>query len=410
MSIFGRRRIYLDHASTTPVSPAVLRAMHAAEGITGNPSSIHGEGVKAKRALEAARARVASELGCKAREAVFTSGITESNNLAILGFARKLELAGSGVRGTHWIVSSIEHASVLECFAEVERLGGDVSYADPDARGIITPVSVSRLLRTETVFVSIGWANNEIGVVQPLSAIAEAIRAHEERHRTKVIIHSDAGQAPLYRSPQVHTLGVDLLSLGGVKLYGPHGAGALFVGARAELAPVVLGGGQERGLRAGTENVALAAGFAEALAEAARLRAAETKRIAKLRDTLAKMLLAEIPGMVINGDLKHALPHMLNVSVPFIWSEYFVLALDRAGIAVSTKSACNEAMPAGRQGDASRSHVVLRLAEAAAEGGEPPVWRSEHTLRFSLGRGTSARDIGKTCDEVGAIIRRLKSD
>lgn len=403
MNFFGTKRIYLDHASSTPVSPAAIRAMRNAEKLVGNPSSIHAEGVAAKRSLEKSRAAIATELGCKAREIIFTSGITESNSLAILGCARKRELTGAGIAGTHWIVSSIEHASVLECFSEIEYMGGVVSHVNPDARGIITPGAVAHLLRAETVFVSIGWANNEIGVVQPLTAIKRVLREHEEKHGTNIILHTDVGQGLLYRPTQVHTLGVDLLALGGAKIYGPHGISALYVNNRVEISPLVLGGGQERGLRAGTEHVALAAGFAEALAQAARERAAETKRLEKLRVLLVDNLSTGIPGLIVNGDLEHMLPHMLNISIPDIQSEYLALALDHAGIAVSTKSACNE-------GEVS-SHVIARLAEAEAREKGTPVqaWRSENTLRFSMGRVTSARDLRRASSECIAIVSRLSS-
>lgn len=410
MSIFGGRRIYLDYASSTPLCTSAARAIRRAERIAGNPSSIHAEGVEAKRSLENSRARIAAQMGVKAREIVFTSGITESNNLGILGTARRFHIERGSLTGTHWIVSSIEHASVLECFAEIERLGGAVSFADPDARGIITPDSVRRILRPETVFVSIGWANNEIGTIQPLSFIRDAIRTYEAEHATTVVFHTDAGQAPLYLAPHPHTLGVDLLSLGASKLYGPHGVGALFVGSRAGLAPIMLGGGQERGLRSGTENVALAAGFAEALVEAGRERDKQSQRLAALRGILAEGLVRVIPGAVVNGlpaprgtarqagDLKHVLPNMLNVSIPGVQSEYLMLALDRAGIAVSTKSACDS-------GEA-RSHVVLELARARAAGDE---WCAESALRFSLGRATTKREVQRTIAECAAIVRRLKS-
>ncbi|MEK7132516.1 MAG: cysteine desulfurase family protein [Patescibacteria group bacterium] len=398
-----RRRIYLDYASTTPVSSVAIHAMRETEKITGNPSSIHYEGVQSSRSLENSRTKIARELGCKAREIIFTSGITESNNLAILGLARKLELEGTGLASTHWIVSSIEHASVLECFSEIERMGGKISYADPDARGIILPESVANLLRIETVCVSIGWANNEIGVVEPMSSIARMLRAHEERNGTRVVFHSDAGQAPLYLSPHVHTLGVDVFSLGASKLYGPHGVGCLYVNSRAEIAPIILGGSQERGLRAGTENVSLAAGFAAALEETRREREREAKRLKKMRDDFAREIVAHISGAIVNGDIssgggyasggRHCLPHILNISIPKINAEYAVLAFDRAGISLSTKSACK----AGE----TVSHVVEAL------GGNG--WRAGNTLRFSMGRGTTQRALNKALKALLSIVPASQS-
>lgn len=368
--------------------------MRAAEHLYGNPGAIHYEGVAAKRSLEDSRARIAALLGCKAREVVFTSGLTESNNLAIIGYAKHLERVKSGLADTHWLVSAIEHDSILSSFAEIEAMGGHVSYIEPDLRGIILPQALAGALRPQTVFVSVGWANNEIGTVQPMPKIAQTLRAHEKKNSSRIVFHSDAGQAPLYLSTIVHSLGVDLLSLGANKLYGPHGIGALHIGKDITLAPTIVGGKQERNLRAGTESVALAAGFAKAFEVVAREREEESKRIEVLRNELAEEIVAREPGVIVNGDLTHTLPHMLNISIPGVQSEYVVLALDHAGIAISTKSAC-------REGEESRSHVV------AALGGES--WRAGNTLRFSLGRETTARDITQIVEACTEIIERLRS-
>ena len=394
------RRIYLDYASAPPILPQAVRAMREVEAFVGNPGAIHAEGVAAKSSLEDSRSRIAKLLGCKARELVFTSGLTEANNLAILGYAKKLERVRRSLAGTHWIVSAIEHDSVLECFAEVERMGGVVSHVDPDERGIITPATIERALKPETVFVSVGWANNEIGVVQPLGKIARILRAHEKRHDTSLVLHTDAGQAPLYLPTVVHSLGVDLLALGGNKLYGPHGVGALYVSNRAELAPVVHGGAQERDLRAGTESVALAAGFVAAFEVVAKERELEGKRLQKLRDGLARELVARIPTLVVNGDLKLALPHMLNVSIPNINSEYITLALDHADIAVSTKSAC-------REGEEKYSHVVLALGDAKSAVSSMNLAKEErasNTIRFSLGRDTCTGDIARVVEILSSLV------
>ena len=379
--------------------------MREREVLIGNAGAIHSEGLTAKKSLENSRARIASLLGCKSRELIFTSGLTESNNLAILGFARKLEQTRRSIAGTHWIVSAIEHDSVLACFAEIERLGGTVSHVEPDERGIISPEAIGRVLRPETVFVSVGWANNEIGTVQPLGKIARALRSFGEKNRARITFHSDAGQAPLYLPTVVSSLGVDLLSLGGNKLYGPHGIGALYVSNKVALAPVIFGGKQERGVRAGTENVALAAGFAAVFEIVAKERKFEAERLKKLRDDFAHELASRISGLVVNGDLKHALPHMLNVSIPNIQSEYVTLALDSAGIAVSTKSACREARSHAQrvsgEGEESRSHVVAALGENPPAGG----WRAANTIRFSLGRDTTSRDVRKAAKTLIGLLK-----
>ncbi len=374
------------------MSRETLAAMIEAEELFANPGAIHSEGVAAARSLLRSRETIARVLACRPREIVFTSGLTEANNLAILGHAAALHRVDRDFAATHWVVSAVEHDSVLECFAEIERLGAKVTHVDPDERGLISAEKLVCALRKETVFASIGWGNSEIGAVQPLSDIGRALRAHEKVHGKTVLLHADAGQAPLYRAPVVHTLGVDLFSLGSGKLYGPRGVGALYVGKRADIAALLSGGGQERALRAGTEPVALAAGFARAMALAETNRAKESKRLQKLRDAFAKSLLAEIPDAILNGDLKHSLPHMLNISIPHINSEYLVLALDQAGIALSTKAACSE-------GNRSESHVVAALQGDA--------WRAKNTLRFSLGNLTTESELARALRIFRRVLRAL---
>ena len=385
-----------------------VQAVAQAQRFFGNPGSIHADGVAAAHLLKDSREKIAHELGCKAREIVFVSGGTEGNNLGVLGFARAIAKNSlrSGLKGTqdstfgilrevspllhtHWIVSSIEHPSVLECFGEIERCGGKVDFVDPDENGIIRPEAVARLLRPETVFISVGWANSEIGVVQPLARIARALRDHEKEHGTRIIFHSDAGQAPLYLAANVHSLDVDLLTLDSGKLYGPRGVGALYLNDRVTLAPILLGGSQERGLRAGSENIALAAGFAETIRIIAKERTVESKRIASIRDDLVRKIMGRISDVIVNGDLTRSLPHTLNISIPHISSEYITLALDHTGISISTKSAC-------REGEARESHVVKAL------GGE--VWRAQNTLRFSLGRDSTAGDCAHVIAALVQII------
>ncbi len=394
---FGKKRIYLDYASAPPVLKEAEDAVYAARAFTGNPGAIHSEGVEAKRGLDTAREKVAHLLGVKSREIIFTAGLTESNNIAILGTARAHERAKRSLAGTHWVVSSIEHTSVLDCFGEIERLGGTVTHIDPDERGIISPETVAAALTKHTVLVSVGWANNEIGTIQPLSDIFRAIHAYEKEHSVTILLHADAGQAPLYLATGINSLGVDLCSIGANKLYGPHGVGCLFVSNRAELTRTLQGGPQERGLRPGTENVALALGFAAAFETIAAGREAEAMRVSGVRDALADALLESIPGLIINGDRKRVLPHMLNVSIPGISSEYITLSLDQDGIAVSTKSAC-------REGEESRSHVVEALIPPALR--EVEGWRSKNTLRFSLGSDTNESDVATIAKSLATIVAR----
>lgn len=381
-----QQRIYLDYASATPIMPAARKAVEKMWDTFGNPGAIHAEGVAAAQALEAARDSIALELACKAREVIFTSGGTEGNNIAILGVAQKIIRRGDDFAQTHWVVSSIEHPSVLECFMEIERLGGSVTHVDPDERGTITVEAVLAAVRKNTVLVSIGWANHEIGTVQPVREISRALREQHEH----ILLHTDAGAAPLYLAPHVHTLGVDLMTLDSGKLYGPRGIGALYISNRAEASSVLFGGGQERGLRPGTENVALAAGFAEAFALVSKERSDEVRRLQVLRDTFLKKLVARVPEIIVNGDVKRSLPNMLNISAPDIQSEYVTLQLDARGISISTKSAC-------REGENRRSHVVEAL------GG--PSWRAENTLRFSLGRDTHENDLQKAVDVLDEVLK-----
>lgn len=389
MKLFGTRRVYLDYAGATPVCDEAMRAMRACIAL-GNPGAIHREGVEAKRSLEASRERVARFLECKPRELIFTSGATEANNLALVGLARKLSLVRQGLEGTRWVVASIEHPSVLDSFSEIERMGGEVVHVDPNEHGVITPESVRAQLTAETVCVSVGWGNGEIGTVQPIAKIARVIAEYEKVHGTTVLFHSDAGQAPLYEKTTAHSLGVDLLTLDSAKLYGPHGIGVLYMSNRTELSKILFGGSQERGLRPGTENVVLATGFAAALAYAARVREREARRLGALRDRLAQSLLQRIPDAVINGTSPHTLPHLLNISLSSIQSEYTTLSLDHKGFAVSTKSAC-------REGEERESHVVKAL------GG--PDWRSQNTLRISLGERTSEKDIRRFREALLASIK-----
>jgi cysteine desulfurase len=244
-------------------------------------------------------------------------------------------------------------------------------------------------LDTDVVCVSVGWANGEIGTIQPIAKIARVIREHEKARGTAVAFHADAGQAPLYEKTTAHSLGVDMLTLDSAKLYGPHGIGVLYMSNRIQLSKILFGGSQERGLRPGTENVALAAGCAAALRHVASVRASEAPRVRALRDALAETLQRELPGVLINGSPADSLPHILNISIPDVQSEYVTLSLDHAGFAVSTKSAC-------REGEESESHVVKAL------GGEP--WRARNTLRISMGEETSARDITRFAATLASLV------
>ncbi len=395
---FGRRkRIYMDFAGATPVLPRAQEAADAAAALFGNPGAIHSEGARAKASLAASRASIASVLGVKPREIVFVSGGTEANNLAILGFFRALEKKGTHIADTHWLVSAIEHPSVLACFDIIEKAGARVERIAPDSDGRIRPDAVAALLKQDTVFVSIGWANHEIGTLQPIAEIAQLLRSQSSR-TAPIVFHCDAGQGPLYLRALVHGLGPDLMTFDSGKLYGPRGIGALVIrpGSEEWLAPLIVGGGQEYGLRGGTENVALAAGFAAALQIVAHERQREAKRLRVLSEAFAARIQAVAPGAVRNGE--PGLPHILNVSIPGIESEYVVLAMDHRGVALSTKSAC-------REGEEKLSHVVAALERAAADAEPPAPWRASHTLRISLGRDTRMGDVQRAVDTLEEVLR-----
>ena len=391
------KRIYLDYAATTPLDPRVLRVMKPFFTTHfGNPSALYEEGVYAKKAVEAARATVARAIEAHPDEILFTSGGTEANNLALLGIIQALRrTASSKVLGNarfarsrhfedafrsvpHIVTTNIEHSSVLEPLRALERQGrATVSYLPVEENGIVSPEKIMKAIRPHTVLVSVMYANNEIGTIQAIARIGKLLK---RTRREPPLFHTDACQAPLYLNCLVNYLGVDLLSFDAHKMYGPKGVGALYLRRGTPIAPILRGGGQERGLRSTTENVAGIVGFAEALRLAVSERAEESSRLAQLRDELHMLIRANkkvARTVILNGDMKERLPNNLNISLLGIDTEMLVLQLDAAGIAVSTKSSCLR--------DERESYVV------AALGGAP--WRAASSLRFSLGRGTTLTEV-----------------
>src|SRR3989338_5146852 len=291
-----QKRIYLDYAAATPVDPRVFAAMKRYfSGAFGNASSIHLEGVEAKRALGSARETAASAIGAHADEIIFTSGGTESNNLAIFGAARAKEKTGAPLSQMHFITSTIEHPSVLDCMTSLLRRGAMVTYIGVSEEGIIDPKEVREALCERTVLVSIGYGNGEIGVIQPIREIAKEIRAASVKKFQKPLFHTDASQAFAYLPCDVTQLGVDLMTLDAQKIYGPKGISALFCRRNVPLVRLFEGGGQEKGLRPGTENVPLAVGFAKAVELLLNTREKEAKRLEKLAAYTRKKICAHIP-------------------------------------------------------------------------------------------------------------------
>jgi cysteine desulfurase len=377
--------IYLDYAATTPVDPAVAAAMAsclAADGDFGNPSSLHAFGQRAAARIEQARGEVADLLSAQPDEIVFTSGATESNNLAVLGIAR-----ANGDRGRHIVTSRIEHKAVLDPCKRLEKEGYSVTYLTPDRSGRITPEAVRAALRPDTVLVSIMFANNEIGVVQDIAGIGGVCRDR------RIAFHTDAAQAVGKIPIDVRELPVDVISFTAHKLYGPKGAGVLFVrkNARPLLQPVTFGGGQERGLRPGTLATHQIVGLGAACAQAKKLQPSEAERLAALRDRLWAGI-AGLGGVHLNGEGASRLPGLLNVSFEGVEGESLVMSLQE--LAISTGSACNSS-------SAEPSYVLRALGRDTQ--------LAQSSLRFSLGRFSTITDVDLAIDAVSREVLRLRA-
>ena len=375
------QRIYLDHAATTPLRPEVRAAMEpylSADGF-GNPSSLHADGQRAKRALDAARDTLACALGAQFSEITFTSGGTEADNAALVGV-----MLARG-RGSHLITTQIEHEAVIETAHFLEKLGFSVTYLPVDEQGRVAPRSVADALTDRTALVSVMHANNEVGTVQPLREIADLVHAHE------AYLHADAVQTFSQLPVNVHDLGVDLLSVSAHKIYGPKGVGALYVRSGIPIEPLLHGGGQERERRAGTENVPAIAGFGEAVRLLLPEREAVAARLTLLRDTFLAALRQRIPNMVLNGHPAERLPNNINLSFPGLDAETLLLTLDRAGISASSGSACTS-------GSIEPSHVLTAMGL--------PDDRVNSAIRLTLGRDTTRAEVDRAVDILAGIVTR----
>jgi cysteine desulfurase len=378
-----QKRIYLDYAAATPLDSQVKKAMEPFwDEHFGNAGGIYQEGVYAKKVLDESRNKVANLLGAKSEEIVFTASGTESNSLAIIGLFNFLEEKNL-LKGSHIITSTIEHPSVLEIFKEYEKKGLEVDFAPVDKEGILDLEVFKKLLKENTVFVSIMYVNNEIGTIQPVKEVSEIVKKFNE----KIILHSDACQGPLLLDVNVNNLGVDLMSIDAQKIYGPKGVGALYVKKDIDIKPVIIGGSQEMGLRPGTENIPLIVGLATALEIVDRDREEVRDKILKLREYLLDKLL-EIPGLKLNGNREKRIANNINISIEGQDSEYLVLALDSKGIACATKSACIRDRKIG-------SYVVQALDGEGGGGG----------LRFSLGRETTKEEADRVFVALSEILK-----
>ena len=376
-------RAYLDYNATTPVDSEVLAAMlpFLAENF-GNASSIHSAGQAARAAVDRARESVASLIGAKPSEIVFTSGGTEADNLAILGIAA----AGTDSR-KHIIITAIEHHAVLHATQALEKQGIEVTYLPVGRDGIVNPDDVRRALRPETVLISVMLANNELGTIQPVEEIGK-IAAEAE-----VYFHSDAVQAAGKLPLDVNLLGVDLLSISAHKIYGPKGVGALYVRSGTLLAPQFYGGHHERDLRPGTENVPGIVGIGKAAELAKQSLAEDAQRVCALRDELERELLARIPQAHSNANSAPRTPNTTNITFPGLEGEALIIALDLKGLACSTGAACSS-------GAVEPSHVLTAIGLTPDE--------ARASIRFSLGRHTTPQEIAAALEIVPAAVAQLR--
>lgn len=373
------RRHYFDHNATTPVEPQVFEAMRPAfEAGFGNPSSIHAFGQDAKRLAENARRQVAELLGCDAKEAVITGGGTEADNLAILG-------AAAGAK--HIITSAIEHPAVLASCRRLEERGAELTVVPVGSSGVVAPDDVRAALRPETGLISVMAANNEIGTVQPLGEIGRIAR------EAGALFHTDAVQAAGKIPIDPAGWNADLIAITAHKFYGPKGTGALYVRAGLDVEPILIGGGQERGRRAGTENVAGLLGLGAAAELARSDFEQESRRMTELRERLEAAVLGSIPDAWVNAQGSPRTPNTANIGFEGIEGEPLVIALDLKGFAVSSGSACSS-------GAVEPSHVLTAIGLTRE--------RAKSCVRFSLGRQTTVEAVDELVEALEAVVARLR--
>lgn len=383
------RKVYLDYAATTPVRPEVVAAMapYWTEKF-GNPSSVHAWGREAREAIEESRASVAASLGAEPEEIIFTASITTSDNLAIMGVINALPQ-----RWGHLVTTQIEHHAVLDLFKFLEKQGFEVTYLPVDKKGIVNLEVLRKSLRPDTVLVSVMFANNEVGTIQPMAEIGDVVRQVSDELNHRILFHTDAATVMEYLPVEVKSLGVDLLTFGPHKFGGPKGVGVLYVKKGVKIAPITLGGHHEGGLWPGTEPTPLIVGTAKALELAVKEREITSKRVKKLRDKLIAGVLEKVPEAILTGDDAQRLPDIASFVFKGVEGEAVLLRLDAEGIAASSGSACTS-------GDLRPSHVLLAMGIPAEE--------AHGSVRFSLGRETTSEDIDYVLDKLPGIIKVLR--
>lgn len=388
-----RRQVYLDHAAATPMDPRVLEAMlpYLSEHF-GNPGGLYAVGRIAQEAVTQAREHIAKVFGCQGTNIIFTGSGTESDNLALFGIARAY-----AKKGKHLVSQPIEHHAVLHSLEALENEGFETSFVPVDEYGSVTAASVVEALREDTVLVSLLYANNEIGTVNPIAEIGNAIaKWKKEKGRGPLeppFFHTDACQAAGALELTVEKLHVDLMTINGSKIYGPKGVGALYVRRGLQLKPTVYGGGQEFRKRAGTENVAYIVGLAKALTLMQENKEAENARLVTLRDWFTGELFTRIPKVVLNGHPSERLPNNVNVSILDIEGEALILYLDEYGIAMSTGSACTSE-------SLDPSHVITGIGK--------PYEYAHSSMRFTLGHSTTKEDLEYVLRVVGPVVKFLR--
>lgn len=384
----AKQKIYLDYAATTPLDPEVLKAMKPFfRELYGNPSSLHSLGQEALVAIDEAREKVAQFLGCSPGEIIFTSGATEADNLAIKGIIKNTRYQIPNTK-YHIITSTIEHPAVMETCESLKKEGVEVTYVKPNKEGIVSIEDIKKAIRVETCLVSIMYANNEVGTIQPICEIGKMIK--NLKHR--IYFHTDAVQAINYLDCNVDRLHVNLLSLSGHKIYGPKGIGALYVRKATPIKRIQDGGEHEYGLRAGTENVPGIVGLGAAIAML-KAQGSRLKTVERLRNKLIESVLKTIPASKLNGSRKERLPNNANFSFKGIEGESLLILLDMEGFACSTGSAC-----AAKK--LTPSHVLLAMGLDHLE--------AHGSLRVTLGKYTTEKEINKFLKVLPKIVKRLR--
>lgn len=394
MNLFKKKRIYLDYAAATPVRREVVKAMKPfwVEEFA-NPSAIHSEGVKARRAVEKARETVAKTLRVTPDDIFFVSGGTEANNLALHGSVLSMRNSGLKPEDIEIISTEVEHPSILKTLEYLEREGCVITYVSVDKEGMVKAEDLAKLLSPRTRIVSVAYANSETGVVQDIGKLSRTVKLFERENGIEIYFHTDASQAPLWLPVALDALGVDMMTLDAGKCEGPKGVGVFVKRPRVKVAAISFGGSQEEGIRPGTEPTPLVVGAAVAIELAQNESEAISRRLAKLRDKWLRELL-KINGVVVNGSLEHRLPNNLNISIPGFDSEFAVIVLDQAGIAASTKSACAGA-------GSGRSHVVFRMTKDAK--------RAASTIRFSLSPTTTASELRRVTKILKEHLEKMSA-